>query len=376
MASRKRKASRPIGFTISEIREAFLTNRSDLKPNTRAIYIERIVRMIQEYEPSTYGKTQMSLSAFEDVDVVPIFSSVTNMKKIRDQLTKKSKTKSVIKDYFQALSTFYTKISPETFGPLIPDDVKDWIDRSIKDWMSKRSLEDMSRSMSDDGHEPYTNIQAAGEWFRKQTPDKQITQDALIVSMYADNPVYVRDNYGMVRMDYGGPDNRKYTPSHLSPINPDTDTFYEVRTGKLFITEFKTATRGYRPYLLVLSDYTRSIIDRQLETARRSGDMSRGYRPYLFHAPSDHTQPIIKLGRNAAIDKAFRSTAVTFNLKAGQKAIGPNVLRSSYVTYRIQRPGVSMDELMALANDMKHSFLVQQVVYQRQKALENRGRRA
>lgn len=357
-------------FTIGEIRESYMNKRSELKTNTRTIYIERIIRLVQEYDPSTYGKTKMSLSELEEVDVVPIFSSVGNMKKIRDQLTKESKTKSVIKDYFQALSTFYTKISPETFGSLIPDEVKDWIDRSIKDWMSKRSLEDMNRSMSDDGHEPYENIVKAGDWFRKQSPDKQITQEALIVSMYADNPVYVRDNYGMVRMDYGGPENRKYAPPQLSPINPDTDTFYEVRTGKLYITDFKTAARGYRPYLLVLSDYTRSIIDRQLEAARRSGDMSKGYRPYLFHSASDHMQPIIKLGRNAAIDKAFRSTGVTFNLRAGHKAIGPNVLRSSYVTYRIQRPGVSMDELMALAHDMKHSFLVQQVVYQRQKMLE------
>ena len=107
------------------------------------------------------------------------------------------------------------------------------------------------------------------------------------------------------------------------------------------------------------------MIDRQLHAARANKDYKAGYRHWLFTRSSDPTKAVGKLGKNAEIDKILRKTDVRFKL---DQPIGPNILRSSYITYRVNRPGMTQDELILLARDMKHSFAVQQLIYKRQRA--------
>ena len=233
----------------------------------------------------------------------------------------------------------------------------EFVNQTITDKKGIRQVADADRVFSDKDHEPYEHIQAAAKWYRSKKID---TQRALIASIYGDNPILVRDNYGDVKMDYGNATNAKYG---VPDVNRMTDSYYDVGTGHVYITKFKNVKFGHRPYDIKLSKETRGIINRQLKKARDAGDLANGYRHFLFIQSGDPKRSIGKLGKNSEVDKALRSAeGVKFTLPE-TKSIGPNVLRSSYVTWRLSRPGVTLDELMCLAHEMKHSFVVQQLVY-------------
>ena len=295
-------------------------------------------------------------SAIESVDLIGLFGSVDIIDKIGSAITQESRARGTVKDYMQALSSLARKSSPDNFGSRFPAHILEHVERMVRDNKSIRQVADVRRSFTDEGHEPYENIQAAGKWYADKA---DITQDALIVSMFADNPVYVRDDYGNVMMDYGTEANKK----HGVP-EPDrsVDTYYDVSSGHLYITAYKNAkNRGHRPYDIALSDKTRSIVDKQLAKEKRR---KMGYRHYLIHAPGDLNKPLGRLGgASGVLDKALRGAkSVQFKTPGG---IGTNQMRSSYVTYRINQPHVTTEEMLLLARDMKHSFAVQQLVYQR-----------
>ena len=300
--------------------------------------------------------TQAPTTAAESVDLIELFGSVDIIDKIGNAITQESRARGTVKDYMQALSSLARKSSPHDFGTRFPAHVLEHVERMVRDNKSIRQVADVRRSFTDEGHEPYENIQAAGKWYEDKA---DISQDALIVSMYADNPVYVRDNYGNVMMDYGTELNKK----HGVP-EPDrsVDTYYDVASGHLYITAYKNAKqRGHRPYDIALSDKTRSIVDKQLAREKRR---KMGYRHYLIHAPGDLNKPVGRMGGSSGVlDKALRG-AKSVQFKT-QGVIGTNHMRSSYVTYRINQPNVTTEEMLLLARDMRHSFAVQQLVYQR-----------
>jgi hypothetical protein len=306
-------------------------------------------------EPQAPSPPQPPLTT-TTVDLVELFGSVDIIDKIGSAITQESRAKGTVKDYMQALSSLARKSSPDGFGARFPPVVLEHVERMVRDNKSIRQVADVRRTYTDDGHEPYENIQAAGEWYESRG---DITQDALIVSMYADNPIFVRDDYGSVMMDYGTERNKR----HGVP-EPDrtTDTYYDVMNGRLYITSYKNAKhRGHRPYDIQLSDKTRSIIDRQLIKEKRR---KMGYRHYLIHAPGQPNKPMGKLGGSTQVlDKALRGAKGVQFKTAG--VIGTNHMRSSYVTYRLSQPGMTLDEMLLLARDMRHSFAVQQLVYQR-----------
>jgi len=160
-------------------------------------------------------------------------------------------------------------------------------------------------------------------------------------------------------MDYGTELNKR----HGVP-EPDrtADTYYDVFSGRLYITAYKNAKhKGHRPYDIQLSDKTRNIIDRQLIREKRR---KMGYRHYLIHAIGNPNKPMGKLGGSTQVlDKALRGAKGVQFKTAG--VIGANHMRSSYVTFRLSQPGITLDEMLLLARDMRHSFAVQQLVYQR-----------
>lgn len=290
------------------------------------------------------------------VDLVELFGSIDIIDKIGAAITNESRAKGTVKDYMQALSSLARRSSPDGFGARFSPAVLDHVERMVRDNKSIRQVADAKRTYTEEGHEPYENIQAAGEWYASKG---DMTQDALIVSMYADNPVFVRDDYGSVMMDYGTELNKR----HGVP-EPDrtADTYYDVFNGRLYITAYKNAKhKGHRPYDIQLSDNTRNIIDRQLIREKRR---KMGYRHYLIHAIGDPNKPMGKLGGSTQVlDKALRGAKGVHFKTAG--VIGANHMRSSYVTYRLSQPGITLDEMLLLARDMRHSFAVQQLVYQR-----------
>ena len=292
----------------------------------------------------------------ESVDLITLFGSVDIIDKIGNAITNESRARGTVKDYMQALSSLARKSSPDNFGTRFPAHVLEHVERMVRDNKSIRQVADVRRSFTDEGHEPYENIQAAGKWY---TDKADITQNALIVSMFADNPVYVRDDYGAVMMDYGTDTNKKYG---VPEPDRSVDTYYDVSSGHLYITAYKNAKhRGHRPYDICLSEKTRTIVDKQLAREKRR---KMGYRHYLIHAPGDLNKPIGRMGGSSGVlDKALRAAKnVQFKTPG---VIGTNQMRSSYVTYRINQPNVTTEEMLLLARDMKHSFAVQQLVYQR-----------
>lgn len=300
--------------------------------------------------------TQQSSTPIETVDLIGLFGSVDIIDKIGKAITQESRARGTVKDYMQALSSLARKSSPDNFGTHFPAHVLEHVERMVRDNKSIRQVADVRRSFTDEGHEPYENIQAAGKWYADKA---DITQNALIVSMFADNPVYVRDDYGNVMMDYGTEANKK----HGVP-EPDrsVDTYYDVSNGHLYITAYKNAKqRGHRPYDIALSDKTRTIVDKQLAREKRR---KMGYRHYLIHAPGNLNKPIGRMGASTGVlDKALRAAKHVQFKTTGN--IGTNQMRSAYVTYRLNQPNVTTEEMLLLARDMKHSFAVQQLVYQR-----------
>lgn len=290
------------------------------------------------------------------VNLIELFGSVEIIDKIGSAITQESRAKGTVKDYMQALSSLARKSSPDGFGARFSPAVLEHVERMVRDNKSIRQVADAKRTYTEEGHEPYENIQAAGEWYASRG---DMTQDALIVSMYADNPVFVRDDYGSVMMDYGTELNKR----HGVP-EPDrtADTYYDVFHGRLYITAYKNAKhKGHRPYDIQLSEKTRNIIDRQLIREKRR---KMGYRHYLIHAIGNPNKPMGKLGGSTQVlDKALRGAKGVQFKTAG--VIGANHMRSSYVTYRLGQPGITLDEMLLLARDMRHSFAVQQLVYQR-----------
>jgi hypothetical protein len=294
--------------------------------------------------------------SIEQVDLVDLFGSVETIDKIGNAITQESRAKGTVKDYMQALSSLARKSSPTVFGTRFPEHVLEHVERMVRDNKSIRQVADVRRTFTDEGHEPYENIQAAGKWYSDRG---EISQDALIVSLYADNPVYVRDNYGAVMMDYGTVNNKKYG---VPEPDRSVDTYYDVSNGHLYITSYKNAKqRGHRPYDIKLSDKTRTIVDKQLSREKRR---KAGYRHYLIHAPGDLNKPIGRMGgAHGILDKALRGAkSVGFKTNG---VIGTNQMRSSYVTYRLNQADVTLEEMLLLAREMRHSFAVQQLVYKR-----------
>lgn len=345
----------PKKYTVREAFEAIDAYRT-WGASTKSQYKARLLKLIRAVNVSYENST---IDALQTVDLIKLFKSPDALLRAKERITAQSKAPGVFKDYLSPLVGLVQKAGAETLGKALSGKVQELAEQVMKDMMGVRSVADAERSRTDDGHEPYENIMAAAKWVRAR---RLLDQRALMVSLYGDNPILVRDNYGDVKMFYGEAAQR----AHKVPaVDPENDSYYDVATGRLYITRFKTRARGYRPYDILVSAHTKAIVDGQLAQARRRGDEAWGYRHWLFTTPSDPRKMIGKLGKNSEIDKALRSTGVKFQLSA-PKTIGPNVLRSSYVTYRINRPGVTSDELIMLARDMKHSFAVQQLVYKRQ----------
>lgn len=303
-------------------------------------------------QSDTQGETQKA----QAIDLLELFGSVEIIDSIGNAITRESRARGTVKDYMQALSSLARKSSPDDFGARFPAHVLEHVERMVRDNKSIRQVADVRRSFTDEGHEPYENIRAAGKWYADRG---DISQNALIVSMFADNPVFVRDDYGTVMMDYGTDTNKKYG---VPEPDRSVDTYYDVSTGHLYITSYKNAkNRGHRPYDIALSDKTRTIVDKQLSREKRR---KMGYRHFLIHSPGDLNKPIGRMGGSSGVlDKALRAAkSVQFKTTG---VIGTNQMRSSYVTYRINQPNVTTEEMLLLARDMKHSFAVQQLVYQR-----------
>lgn len=355
MRSQVGRGTVPRKYTVREAFEAIDTYRT-WGASTKTQYKSRLLKLLRAvnviYENAT-------LDDMYKVDLIKLLKSPDALTRAKERIVAQSKAPGVFKDYLSPLVGLLQKAAAETLGKALPGKVQEFAEQTMKDMMGVRSVADAKRSLTDDGHEPYENIMAAAKWVRAR---KLLDQRALMVSLYGDNPILVRDNYGDVKMFYGEAAQRAH---NVPAVDPENDSYYDVRTGRLFITRFKTRARGYRPYDILVNKHTKAIVDGQLAQARRRGDDAWGYRHWLFTSPSDPRKPIGKLGKNSEIDKALRSTGVGFQLKA-PKTIGPNVLRSSYVTYRVNLPGVTSDELIMLARDMKHSFAVQQLVYKRQ----------
>ena len=346
-------------FTIQNAFDAF-QSYTDWVPNTRKQYSRRLLKVIRLLNPAW---TELHEADLLDVDIIPHLNNSGNIKKVTERITSDSRVTGTAKDYMQAISSLAKKASPQGFGTLMSEESLRYVNQIVKNKKDERHVADVHRTFTEDDHEPYTNIQAAGKWYKD---NKLITQHALIVSLYADNPVIVRDNYGRVKMYYGESLNR----THKVPaVNLERDTYYDVNKGEIFITEFKNIKAGHRPYDIKLDKHTKAIIDQQLKKARDEGDMRYGYRHWLIYQDtvrkSDPTVAQDKLGKNNEIDRALRAAkTVKFALPI-TKPIGPNVLRTSYVTWRLNRPNITRDEMHCLARDMRHSFVVQQTVYRR-----------
>lgn len=346
-------------FTLQNAFDAY-QSFIEWAPITRNTYGRRLLKVIRLLNPAWAELHEADLL---EVDIIPHLDSPGNIQKVTERITSDSTVTGTAKDYMQAISSLAKKASPQGFGTLMSDEAIRYVNQIVKNKKDERHVADVHRTFTEDDHEPYANIQAAGKWYRD---NGLITQHALIVSLYADNPAIVRDNYGRVKMWYSDALNRTHK---VPPVDRDVDTYYDVAKGEIFITEFKNIKRGHRPYDIKIDKYTKSIIDRQLKKARDEGDMARGYRHWLIYQDtarkSDPTVAQDKLGKNNEIDRALRAaTGVTFSLPKS-KPIGPNVLRTSYVTWRLNRPDITRDEMHCLARDMRHSFVVQQTVYRR-----------
>lgn len=354
----------PSKYTVREAFAAIDAYRT-WGASTKSQYKSRLLKLIRAVNVNYENAT---LDTLYTVDLVKLLKSPAALARAKERITSQSKAPGVFKDYLSPLVGLLQKAATETLGKALPGKVQESAEQAMKDMMGVRSVADADRSRTDEGHEPYENIMTAAKWVRAR---KLLDQRALMVSLYGDNPVLVRDNYGDVKMFYGDAAQRAH---NVPSVDPEKDSYYDVRTGRLYITRFKTRAKGYRPYDILVHKHTKAIVDGQLAQARRRGDDAWGYRHWLFTMPSDPRKAMGKLGKNSEIDKALRSTGVGFKLKP-PKTIGPNVLRSSYVTYRVNLPGVTSDELIMLARDMKHSFAVQQLVYKRQTESESSSRK-
>lgn len=349
----------PVGrvskYTVGEALDAIDAYRT-WGTATKSQYKSRLIKLLRAIDVKYEN---VPLDKLRAVDMLKVLKTPGALARAKERIGAQSKAPGVFKDYLSPLVGLLQKAAAETLGKALPGKIQELAEQTMKDMMGLRSVADADRSRTDDGHEPYENVMAAAKWVRAR---KLLDQRALMVSLYGDNPILVRDNYGDVKMFYGEAAQREHG---VPAVDQENDSFYDVRTGRLFITRFKTRARGYRPYDIRVHKHTKAIVDGQLAQARKRGDDAWGYRHWLFTSPSDPRKALGKLGKNSEIDKALRSTGVGFQLKA-PKTIGPNVLRSSYVTYRVNLPGVTSDELIMLARDMKHSFAVQQLVYKRQ----------
>lgn len=329
------------------------------KPKTQSDYKDRLIKAIRVLRPAW---AKLKEDDLWEVDLVGLFNNPDNIQQYLDNINNTSKAVGTPKDYFQAVASLAKRASPHEFGELLSKSQLRWIEQIIKDYKSVRQVADANRTYTDKDHEPYENIQTAGKWYKDR---KVTTQSALIASMYADNPVFVRDNYGSLKMDYGTTLNKKY---NVPEPDRAEDTYYDVKEGVIYITDFKNARHGHRPYDIKINQYTKWIIDKQLSDARKKKDWEHGYRHYLFYKGADgpNSSPkeaLQKLGQGGHIDRALRGAKdVEFTLG---KVLGPNVLRVSYVTWRVSQAGVSQEEMMCLARDMRHSYAVQQLVYKR-----------
>lgn len=342
-------------FTIKQAFEAIDAYRTwgDL---TKSQYKARLLKLLRAINIRLNNVDETRLMS---TDMINLLKDPKVLDRAKERILAGSKAPGVFKDYVSPLVGLLQKAGTDTLGKLIPEKVQERADQLMRDQMGIRSVADASRTLTDEGYEPYENIQKAADWIHAK---KLRDQSALIVSIYGDNPILVRDNYGEVKMFYGDAVHRE---KNVPLVDRDQDSYYDVSTGRVYITQFKTRVKGYRPYDVKLHARTKSMIDYQLKSARQKGDDGWGYRHYLFYMPTDPTKPFGKLGKNYEIDKAMRRTGVSFAIKV-PNTIGPNVLRSSYITYRVNKMGVTDDELVLLARDMKHSFQVQQLVYKRQ----------
>lgn len=353
-AGRRRKVVSSV-FTLADAFSA-IDRYAPWGPSTKSQYKSRLYKVLRNINLKWKSVTNDALLS---VDLVPVLSDKKAIDRMRERVAAESSAPGVVKDYLSPIVGLFQKAATNTLGSLLSDEIKEYTERVMKEQMGVRSVSDVQRSMTDEGHEPYENIMAAAKWYRDR---KLFDQHALVASMYGDNPILVRDNYGEVKMYYGDDAQAAYK---VPAVNFEEDSYYDVQTGRLYITVFKTRFKGYRPYDIKVSGYTKNMIDRQLHAARANKDYKAGYRHWLFTRSSDPTKAVGKLGKNAEIDKILRKTDVRFKL---DQPIGPNILRSSYITYRVNRPGMTQDELILLARDMKHSFAVQQLIYKRQRA--------
>lgn len=350
-------------FTLADAYKA-IDGYSPWGKSTKSQYKSRLVKVLRNIHTKWEKAPIEQLLA---VDLVSTLGDAKALERMKKRIAETSKAPGVIKDYLSPIVGLFQKAATNTFGAMLPDEFKESTDRSMKEQMGVRSVSDVQRSMTDEGHEPYDHIVSAAKWYRSR---QMYDQHALIASIYGDNPILVRDNYGDVKMYYGEEIHKKFK---IPPVNFETDSYYDTQSGRLYITRFKTRFKGYRPYDIKVHENTKKLIDRQLHAARSAGNSKAGYRHWLFTRPGDPTKPFGKLGKNSEIDKVLRKTAVKFSLS---QPIGPNILRSSYITHRVNRPGVTQDELILLARDMKHSFAVQQLIYKRQQQQSAAGEEA
>lgn len=266
-------------------------------------------------------------------DIVHCLKS-TPFGEIHDKIVAKYKLNA--NDIFSTVNSLGTKASPR-FKLLLGSALLKKFFTAKNDHSEKRSAHDITKVMFDD-YEPWDNIQAAS---KEVHAAKRTDQNALVISLYSDNPV-VRDDYGFVKLI-----------KNDDPIPTDKSNFYVVKTNLLVLNEYKTSRRG--PHEFKLNTKTKRIVTHMLKK-----DPTRSH--LLVNTQGN---ALGKLSQNAHVNASFRTTSVDFDTTSN---LTINTLRHSVISHSLNgSKRLTGPERKKLAKSMMSNIIVQAVVYDRRK---------